>query len=123
MGQYYSYMNIQTNDEYKIKKITDKYEISLPVCELCVRENELEELVKELFEADSSVTVISSTSNIDVDPYVYVCIIRNEKYESHYIGELYDDDDFENLVYGGLIDSIPEWLELVDSLIEDNESI
>ena len=32
-------------------------------------------------------TVISSTSNIDVDPYAYVCIIRNGKYETHYIDE------------------------------------
>ena len=47
MGQYYSYINIKTNDENKIKNITDKYEICLPVCELCVRENELEDIVKE----------------------------------------------------------------------------
>ncbi len=116
MGEYYSYIHIQTNDENKIKKIIEKYGISLPVCQIEVRENELEDIVKELFEADSSLTVISSTSNIDVDPYAYVCIIRNGKYETHYIDELYDDSDFDNLAYGGLIDNIPDWLNLVDSL-------
>ena len=112
-------MNIKTSDESKIKDIIDKYDISLPVCELTVREYELENIVKELFDADSSLTVLSSTSNINVDPYVYVCIIRDGKYESHYIEDLYDNDDiFEKLGYGQLINDIPEWLSLVDSLIE-----
>lgn len=119
MGQYYSYMNIKANDEGKIKDVINKYDISLPVCELCVNESELEGIVKELYNADSSLTVISSTSNINVDPYAYVCIIREGRYESHYIDELYEEDDFENLAYGGLIESIPEWLGLVDSLIVD----
>lgn len=121
MGQYYSYINIKTNDENKIKNITDKYEICLPVCELCVRENELEDIVKELFAADSSITVISSTSNINVDPYAYVCIIRDGKFESHYIDELYDEEDFENIAYGGLIDNISKWLKLVDSLLGESD--
>ena len=119
MGQYYSYMNIKSSDESKIKDILDKYDITLPVCELTVREYELESIVKELFDADPSLTVLSSTSNINVDPYVYVCIIRDGKYESHYIEDLYDKDDiFEELGFGGLIDNIPEWLKLVDSLVE-----
>ena len=70
-----------------------------------------------LFAADSSITVISSTSNINVDPYAYVCIIRDGKFESHYIDELYDEEDFENIAYGGLIDNISKWLKLVDSLL------
>lgn len=119
MGQYYSYINIKSSDEGKIKTIIEKYGIRVPVCDLCVNEGELEEIVKELYNADSTLTVISSTSNINVDPYAYVCIIREGKYESHYIDELYEEDDFENLAYGGLIENIPEWLELVDSLIVD----
>ena len=121
MGEFYSYMHIQTKDEGKIKKIIDKYDIKLPVCQLEVREDELENIVKELYKADNSLTLISSTSNIDVDPYAYVCIIRNGKYEAHYIDELYDESDFDNLAYGELIDNVTEWLNLVDSLLEDQD--